>query len=159
MNETNKIESNIENLLPIKHSELLLDGESWKNKENITYSSILDLYGVSDLFTEQTNRVYKDEQDKEQVIQQKLQEYVFSDWTTNEQTEVELINYIFSDDVNLSKMKSYKSENGNDRLSAISIGIVLVIVFGIIMSGYNRERKKRREKFATEINMENIGAK
>ena len=73
--------------------------------------------------------------------------------------EEELTEYIFSDTINVAKVKTYNAENKENTFYIIGIGVVVAIIFIVIINKYNRNRKKRREEFATEINMESIGAK
>ena len=58
------------------NSGLLLDGNSWKNKEIKTYTSILDLYGVSELFSEDSYKLYQESTEKDKELQGTLKEYI-----------------------------------------------------------------------------------
>lgn len=135
---------------------LVLDGESWKNKDSTTYTSILDLYGATDLFSAEHTRLYEQKYMEEQELQMELQEYVFSGMMPEKEGDEALIEYLFSDGVSLSKVKDYSAQKENYTLCLILAAVLAGLVFGIIMARYNTKRRKRRESFATEINMENI---
>lgn len=140
-------------------SGLKLDGYAWKDKDSTTYTSILDLYGVSDLFSNENNTLYQDKQVEEKRLQEDLQKYVFSGLSEQEQNDDELINYIFSEEINVAKVKSYVMENKESTIYFIGVAIIVVTAFVAILNIYNRERKRRRKEFATEINLENIATK
>lgn len=142
-------------LMPEKAEGLKLDGESWKNKDSTTYTSILDLYGAADLFSRGTTWQYEKIQLDERELQEELREYVFSKETWQENQDGELMEYIFSEAVTLSKVRDYATEKGKDTLCMILAAVLTGLIFGMIVFRYNGERKKRRENFAVEINMEN----
>lgn len=132
---------------------LVLDGESWKNKDTTTYTSILDLYGVADLFSAEHTRLYE----QKHMEEQELQEYIFSGTMPEKDGEEEaLIEYLFSDGVALSKVKDYNTQKEDYTLCLTLAAVLACLVFGMIMVRYSGKRKKRRENFATEINMESI---
>lgn len=137
---------------------LVLDGESWKNKDSATYTSILDLYGAPKLFSAEHTRAYGQKYLEEQELQQELQEYIFSGkMPEQEDGEEALIEYLFSDGVSLSKIKDYNTQKEDYTLCLILAAVLAGLVFGILMIRYSRKREKRRESFAVEINMETIG--
>lgn len=137
---------------------LVLDGESWKNKDSTTYTSVLDLYSAADLFSVERTRSYEQKHLEEQELQQELQEYIFSGkMPENDGEEEALIEYLFSDGVSLSKVKDYSTQKESYTLCLILAAVLATLVFGIAMARYSRKRRKRRESFAVEINMENIG--
>lgn len=137
---------------------LVLDGESWKNKDSTTYTSVLDLYSAADLFSVERTRSYEQKYLEEQELQQELQEYIFSGkMPENDGEEEALIEYLFSDGVSLSKVKDYSTQKESYTLCLILAAVLATLVFGIVMARYSRKRRKRRESFAVEINMENIG--
>lgn len=136
---------------------LVLDGESWKNKDSATYTSILDLYGAADLFSAEHTRLYEQKYMEEQELQKELQEYIFSGaMPEKDGGEEALIEYLFSDGVALSKVRDYNTQKEDYTLCLILAAVFACLVFGIIMVRYSRKRIKRRENFATEINMESI---
>lgn len=144
--------------LPENAEGLRLDGESWKNKDSTTYTSILDLYGVSDLFSQEMGQRYEKMQMEEQALQEELREYVFSGALRQEKLDGELIDYIFSEPMSLSKVKEYTTEKETDALCLFLAAVLAGLLFGRMIFRYNRERKKRRENFAVEIDMEDIRA-
>ena len=75
----------------------------------------------------------------------------------NDGEEEALIEYLFSDGVSLSKVKDYSTQKESYTLCLILAAVLATLVFGIAMARYSRKRRKRRESFAVEINMENIG--
>ncbi len=134
-----------------------LDGESWKEREDTTYTSLLDLYEVSDLFSEKITNLYENKKAEEVIYEQELMDYVVSGavGVDNQiKKEDELIEYIFSQEINLSKVKEYdKGEYGYTTL-LIMAGIFVIFAFGLFMVRFNIKRQNRREKYGIEINME-----
>lgn len=142
-----------------KNNGLVFDGNSWKDKDSKTYTSILDLYGISEIFSEEKNNLYEKKKEEDRKLQGELEEYIFSDFSSEERIDDELTNYIFSEEIDTAKVKSYDTENKNNLLYIWGIGIIVAMIFIVILNKYNRNRKKRRVEFATEINMESFGAK
>lgn len=133
---------------------MTFDGEAWKNRENITYTSILDIYNASDLFSSKSMEFYHESEQEKLVKQQEMVDYIFSDQLNTENSDEELINYIFSEEIELSKVKKY-SRNENNYFICYILAIVLtVLVFVYLIMNFILRRKKRRGKYATEINME-----
>lgn len=141
---------------------LKLDGEAWKEKDATAYTSILDLNGASDLFSQENTQIYEAKRNEEQIIQEELKEYIFTDRQQEQENEAELVDYIFTREISLSKVKDYTADNTNDGSGTIYTAAAVLlagVLFAAALYRYNSGRKKRREKFATEINMENIGTK
>lgn len=137
---------------------LVLDGRSWRDKNSTTYTSILDLYGMADLFTEKTTGNYEGQLRGEQELQEQLREFVFSGSLQQEEEYTALVDYVFSDTLVLSRVREYTTGTEDYTVSLILAGILAVLVFGMAVAQYNRKRRKRREQFAAEIDMEVTGA-
>ncbi|MDE6742355.1 MAG: hypothetical protein K2J95_00570 [Lachnospiraceae bacterium] len=66
---------------------LTLDGEAWKNRDNTTYNSPLDINGVTDLFSQENTDHYNDRKQESYTEQQELAEYLFSERAETENME------------------------------------------------------------------------
>ena len=139
------------------YNEIELDGEAWKERDNTTYTSILDIYGVPELFSENSTDFYHNNKNISNKKEQELIDYVLSDDFTDEtktNKDEELVEYIFSKEVSTSKVKEY-SKDKEDYASMTLMAVVFVIfAFGLFMVRFNIKRQNRREKYGIEINME-----
>lgn len=134
-----------------------LDGESWKERDDTTYTSLLDLYGVSDLFSEEVTVSYKHIEVEKDIKEQKLMDYVVSgEVVVNNRTskDEELIDYIFSVEIDISKVKEYDKEEKGFGILITIVGLFVVLAFCLFMVRFNIKRQNRREKYGIEINME-----
>ncbi len=134
---------------------LTLDGTAWKNKSSVTYTSLLDLYDVGDLFTEEKTALYEEKRNREKAMQSELQDYVFVSTIEDSMEEKPLTEFLFSEKIELSKIQNYNTEKENSRISIVLMIIFAFLVFSIFLLEYSNRRKKRRKDFAVEINMEN----
>ncbi len=140
--------------VPESSSSMTLDGESWKNRENTTYTSLLDMYGAPELFSfERTNLYYEIEQE-DILEQQNLVNYIFSGQMKVEDKEENLVDYIFSKEIELSKVKNYNRDANNYFLCFVMAEVLVVLIFIRLLIKFNAKRKKRREEYETEINLE-----
>lgn len=139
--------------------QLQLDAAAWKNKSTTTYTSLLDIYNASDLFTPKKTALYEQKRAREIQIQSARKDYVFLSEMEEEISEEEIINEIFSEEIQLSKIKNYETHTQNSRICAVLASIFAFLVFGICMLEYNNRRRNRREEIAAEINMENYRTK
>lgn len=152
VNNANETENALE-----ENEGLTLDGEAWKSKDSTTYTSVLDLYGASDLFSGEVTQLYEESYLQEQELQSNLKEYVFSGDMEQEKDEHDvLVDYLFSEGVSLSKVKDYTTKQENYTFCLVLAMVLVGLIFAIVMLRYNSGRRKRRESFATEINMEGI---
>lgn len=134
---------------------LELNGEAWKDRDITTYTSILDMYGAADLFSDKTTQQYQEMQEAGAMDQQ-LADYLFSGRMQEAgTTDQELIDYIFTEELELTKVKNYNKDTNNYFLMLTMLGILVIMLFAMGLTEYNRRRRKRREKYAAEIDMEN----
>lgn len=156
--QQNETQENTQESVPntAESNGLILNGEAWKDKNTTTYTSILDLYGVPDLFSGENTALYEKRREEDSRMQEKLQNYLFSGELQQTGNEAELTDYLFSGEIELSKVKSYTSEKESYMLSLVLAAILICMIFGMVLTGYSRRRKKRRESFAAEINMEDF---
>lgn len=132
------------------------DGEAWKDRNQTTYTSILDLYGASDLFSSETTELYSVLQQKDNSEYQELVNYVFSGQINIEDKDEEIINRIFSEEIKISKVKDYNKEENNYFICFILAEFFVVLVFISAMIKFNARKRSRREKYATEIDIEDL---
>lgn len=158
MEENKEVDTNQSEELQQPKEGLVLDGRSWRQKNSTTYTSILDLYGTTDLFTEKISGYYEEQLLGEQELQEQLREYVFSGSLQQIEEDTALADYVFSRTLALSRVREYTTGTEDYTVSLILAGILAALVFGMAVGQYNRKRKKRREQFAAEIDMENTEA-
>lgn len=134
---------------------LTLNGEAWKNRDDITYNSLLDINGVTDLFSEESTNLYNDMKLESDAERQELTEYLFTEQMETENAEEDMADMIFSEEIRLSRSRDY-SRNEDDYSICFVMGeIIFVLIFLYILMKINAGRRKRREAHAVEINMEN----
>lgn len=133
---------------------LELNGEAWKNRNNTTYTSLLDQYEAADLFSDKSMQLYQQLQEEKKAEQQELTEYIFSGQMQIEKEEEAIVERIFAEEIQLSKVRDY-SRNEDDYSICFVMGeILFVLVFIYILMRINTGRRKRREAYAVEINLE-----
>lgn len=135
-------------------SGMILDGESWKNRDNTTYTSLLDMYGAPELFSSEKTNLYSEIKQVDILEQQNLVNYIFSGQMQVENEEENLIDYIFSKEIELSKVKNYNRDEDDYFLCFVMAEILGILIFIRLLAKFNAKRKKRREKYETEINLE-----
>lgn len=134
---------------------LTLNGEAWKNRDDITYNSLLDINGVTDLFSEESTNLYYDMKLESDAERMELTEYLFTEQMKTENAEEDTADMIFSEEIRLSRNRDY-SRNEDDYSICFVMGeIIFVLIFLYILMKINAGRRKRREAHAVEINMEN----
>lgn len=133
---------------------MTFDGEAWKDREDVTYTSLLDMYSAENLFSSENMELYKESEQAKQAESQELIDYVFSGYLNTGDNDAELIDYIFSEKIELSNVKDY-SRNENDYFVCYVMAAVLVaLIFVCLLINFNSRRKIRRGKYATEIDLE-----
>ncbi len=137
---------------------LTLDGEAWKNRDNTTYNSLLDINGVTDLFSQESTDQYNDRKQESYTEQQKLTEYLFSEQAEMENTEENEADMIFSEEIRLSRSRDYSRNEEDYSICFVMAEIIFVLLFLYLLIRINAGRRKRREAHAAEINMESRGA-
>lgn len=133
---------------------LNLNGEAWKNRNNTTYTSLLDRYEAADLFSDKSIRLYQQLEEEKNIEQQELTEYIFSGQMQIKSEEEDMVERIFSEEIQLSKVKDYSRSEDNYFICYVMGEILFVLVFVCILMKINAGRRKRRETHAIEINME-----
>lgn len=133
---------------------LTLNGEAWKNRNNTTYTSLLDRYGVADLFSSESMELYQKIEEEKRAEQQELAEYVFSGQMQTKSEEENMIERIFSQEIQFSKLRDYSRSEDDYSICFVMAEMLFVLVFIYILIKINVSRKKRRESYAVEINLE-----
>ena len=133
---------------------LTLDGEAWKNRENTTYNSLLDINGVTDLFSRESTDRYNDRKQESYTEQQELTEYLFSERAETENMEENEADMIFSEEIRLSRSRDYSRSEEDYSICFVMAEIIFVLLFLYLLIKINAGRRKRREAHAAEINME-----
>lgn len=133
---------------------LTLNGEAWKNRNNTTYTSLLDRYGAADLFSDKSMRLYQQLEEEKHTEQQELKDYIFSGQMQTKSEEENMVERIFSEEIQLSKVRNYSRNEEDYFICFVMAEILFVLVFVYILMKINAGRKKRREAHAVEINME-----
>lgn len=133
---------------------LTLNGEAWKNRDNTTYTSLLDRYGVADLFSNKNMELYQEMKEENHTGQQALIEYVFSGQMQTMSEEENVIDLVFSREIQFSKLRDYSRNEDDYTICFVMAEILFVLVFIYILIKINANRKKRRESHAIKIDME-----
>ena len=134
---------------------LTLNGEAWKNRDDITYNSLLDINGVTDLFSEESTNLYNDMKLESDAERQELTEYLFTEQMETENAEEDMADMIFSEEIRLSRSRDYSRSEDDYSICFVMGEIIFVLIFLYILIKINAGRRKRREAHAVEINMEN----
>lgn len=133
---------------------LELNGEAWKNRNNTTYTSLLDRYEASDLFSDKSMKLYQQLEEEKHIEQQELTEYIFSGQMQTKSEEENMIERIFAEEIQLSKVRDYSRNEDDYFICFVMAEILFVLVFVYILMKINAGKRKRREAHAAEINME-----
>lgn len=133
---------------------LNLNGEAWKNRNNTTYTSLLDRYEAADLFSKKSMRLYQQLEEEKHTEQQELTEYIFSGQMQTKSEEENMVERIFAEEIQLSKVKDYSRNEDDYFICFVMAEILFVLIFVYILMKINVGRRKRREAHAIEINME-----
>lgn len=133
---------------------MTLNGEAWKNRNNTTYTSLLDRYGVPDLFSGESMELYQKTEEKQHEEQEELTEYIFSGRMQTRSEEENMIELIFSQEIRFSKLRDYNKSEDDYSVCFLMAEILFVLVFIYVLIKVNAGRRKRRESYAVEINLE-----
>ena len=133
---------------------LTLNGEAWKSRNQKTYTSLLDQYGVSDLFSARNTERYRELQQEKGTQHQELIEYVFSGRMQTKGEEEDLVELIFSKEIQFSRIRDYSRDEEDYSMCFVLAEFLFVLLFIYILMKINAGRRKRREPFAAEIDME-----
>lgn len=147
-------EMETEEAVPTEHGEMNLNIDAWKEKGE-AYSSVLDIYGVPDLFSEERMEQYQKLQDEEKQQQEELIDYLFSGVRKPEEdSSTMVVEAIFSQELEFARNKNYTS--GKKRNTAFSIFFtgMIALLFLLIILRYQMHRKAKRKKYVNEIDME-----
>lgn len=135
---------------------LTLNGEAWKGRDQKTYTSLLDQYGVSELFSDSSTKLYRELQQERIREQQELTEYLFSGQMRTGGGDEDLVELIFSEELHFSRTKDYSRGREDYSVCFVLAEILFVMLFIYILMRINAGRR-RREPLAAEINMESEG--
>lgn len=133
---------------------MTLDGVAWKNRNSTTYSSLLDRYGVADLFSGESMERYREMEEEKRAEQQELTEYVFSGQMQTKGAEENMVELVFSQELRFSKLRDYSRKEDDYFICYIMAEILFVLLFLCILMKIHTVRKKRRESHAVEVNLE-----
>lgn len=140
--------------VPESSGNLNLNGEAWKNRNNTTYTSLLDRYEAADLFSKKSMRLYQQLEEEKHTEQQELTEYIFSGQMQTKNEEENMVERIFAEEIQLSKVKDYSRNEDDYFICFVMAEILFVLIFVYILMKINTGRRKRREAHEIEINME-----
>lgn len=131
-----------------------LNGESWRDKDTTTYTSILDMYQTSDLFSEEKTEQYSRISGAEAMEQQWI-DFLFSgQFSETSAMDQEFVDYIFAEKLEFTALRDYSRTSDDFLAIGILSGILVMMLFLMGMLGYNGYRRKRRAAYAAEIDME-----
>lgn len=136
---------------------LVLDGEAWKERGNKTYTSLLDRYEVADLFSEENTERCQEMAEEERAKDGALTEYLFSGQMPEEDDEADLVEQVFSEKIQLSRVKDNSREQEDNTIYFAMAELLFVLLFLYILMKISAARKKRREQYAVEADMESEG--
>lgn len=137
-----------------KSGNLILDGEAWRERDQITYTSLLDKYGAADLFSGESMERYRQAGEEQDARAQELTEYLFSGQMQTESEEENMAELIFSEELRLTKARDYSREEEDNSLYFAMSELLLVLVFLCVWMRIRAAGKRRREADAVEIDME-----
>lgn len=139
-----------------EHSGVLeLDGDAWKERGSRTYTSVLDRYGVADLFSEENMERYREIAEEERREDDALTEYLFSGQMSKEENgDAELVEQVFSQKLQISRVKERDRGQEDNSIYFVLAELLFVLVFLYILMKVNAARKKRREQHAVKVDME-----
>lgn len=147
-------ESKEEDTVYESSGNLVLDGESWKKRGNTTYTSLLDRYGAADLFSDKNTERYQEMAEEESLKDGALTEYLFSGKMQTESDDAGMVEKIFSEEIQLSRVKDYGRVQEDNSVYFAMAELLFVLAFIYILMKINAARKKRRDSNAVKIDME-----
>ena len=130
---------------------MTLNGEAWKNRGDTTYTSLLDMYGVSDLFSDESMRLYEQAKPDSISQQKELAEYLFSGRMQGQSADNNIVEQIFSEEIQFSKVQRYSRNTNDYTVSILLAEILFVLVFLCILMKWNASRREKRKGHAAEI--------
>lgn len=133
---------------------LNLNGEAWKNRNSTTYTSLLDRYEATNLFSDNSMSLYQQLDEEKYTEQQELIEYIFSGQMQAKKNEENMAERIFSEELHFSKVRDYSRNEDDYSVCYVMAEILFVLVFVYILMKINAGKKKRRETHAVKINLE-----
>lgn len=133
---------------------LTLDGEAWKNRGDTIYNSLLDINGVTDLFSQESTDQYNNMKQEAYTEQNELTEYLFSEQINTENVAGNVGDMIFSEEIRLSRNRDYSRNEEDYSICFVMAEIIFVLIFLYLLMKINAGRRKRREERAVEINVE-----
>lgn len=135
-------------------NNLILDGEAWRERDHITYTSLLDRYGAADLFSGETMERCRQEKEEENARAQELTEYLFSGQMKEESGEENMAELIFSEELKLTRARDYNRAEEDYSLYFVLAELLSVLAVLCVWMRIRAARKRRREADAVEADME-----
>lgn len=136
---------------------MILNGEAWKNRDNTTYTSLLDRYGISDLFSGENMESYQELEEEKSRECSELADYIFSGQLRAVSEEANMVEQVFSQELQFSKLKDYSRKEEDYSVCFVLAELLFVLVFLSALMKLNARRRKRREAYAAEIDLESEG--
>lgn len=133
---------------------MTLNGESWKNRGQTTYTSLLDRYGASGLFSGESMEAYQEIREKKGAGQQALTEYVFSGKMQAKGEEGNVADLIFSQEIRFSKLRDYNRGEKDDATCFVMGEMLFVLAFLCALVKINAGRRKGRGQRAVKVDVE-----
>lgn len=140
---------------PGESGSMVLNGEAWKDRSRTTYTSLLDQYGAADLFSYDSIRLYRKQEQENRIRQQEITRYVFSGQMTAKKEEDDIVEQVFSEEIQLSRVRDYNQREDDYSICFVLAEILFVLVFIYILIKINSRKRKKEEAHAAEINLEN----
>lgn len=132
---------------------MTLDGEAWKSRGDKTYTSLLDLYGASDLFSEESMDLYHQSEQDKTAEQQELKGYLFSGKMQVQSEDESIVDQIFSEEIQFSRIRDYSRNVNDNSLYFVLAEVLFVLIFIYILMRWNARRRERRKENAVKINI------
>ena len=112
------------------------------------------MYGVKDLFAAEKTDMYKENMERRKETDNALRDYIFTK-SEKEDFDNELADILFSKEIKISNTRNYNASSNSNVFLYVLFVLPAVMIFACIMVKFNIGRRKKREKYASEINMEN----
>lgn len=136
---------------------LVLDGEAWKKRGSRTYTSLLDRYGAADLFSEESTERYLEMTEEGRARDEAMAEYLFSGQMQEESDEADLVEQVFSEKIELSRVRERNREQEDNTIYFAMGELLIVLIVLYLWTRARTARKKRRGQDAAEADMESEG--
>lgn len=132
---------------------MILNGEAWKSRGDTTYTSLLDIYGVSNLFSQESIELYAESKEEKDSRQEELTEFLFSGRMQAQSKEENIVEQIFAEEIHLSRVQNYSRSTNDYTISLVLAEILFVLVFLCLLMRWNAARREKRKEHAAEIDI------